>query len=130
MSISAQPIGSYSNVAPLVVTRSPAGNATSSGSGFSPCGNPGTTGVFSVTPTGGLPPYTYLWERVDAVATSGPYIVLPNNTARSVVWRDANNNVCANDSNKDETWRCTVTDSLGTTGTVFVVVVLSWVDLT
>lgn len=102
---------------------------SSGGSGFSPCGDPGTTGAVTVTPVGGTPPYTYAWVRVGAAATSGPYQANAP-TSASTSFSDSDLSVCANDTTATETWRCTVTDDNGQTATVDVTVTLTWVDLT
>lgn len=103
-------------------------SVSGSGSGFSGCGNPGSTDVVTVTASGGLAPYTYAWARVSAQASSGPYQASAP-TSNATAFTDADNNVCDNDLVSDETWRCTVTDALSRTDTVDVTVTLTWVNL-
>lgn len=98
------------------------------GSGFTPCGDPGTTDVVTVTASGGRAPYTYAWARVGGAASSGPYQAA-SPTSNATSFSDASNNVCASDVITDETWRCTVTDDLGREAVHDVTVRLTWTDL-
>lgn len=104
-------------------------SVSGSGSGFSPCGNPGNTDSVTVTASGGRAPYTYAWARVGSAASSGPYQANAP-TAATTVFSDVDSSVCAADVTNSETWRCTVTDDDGYTATVDVDVTLTWADLT
>lgn len=100
----------------------------SSGSGFAACGDPGTTGTVTVTPSGGTAPYTYAWARVGAAADSGPYQASAPSAA-TTAFSDVDSTVCTADVNSSETWRCTVTDDNGRQATIDVTVTLTWTDL-
>lgn len=111
------------------LTATASGNASSSGTGFAACGDPGTTNTVTVTPVGGVAPFTFAWARVGAAASSGPYIA-NTPTSATTNFSDPNNSVCQADAIRSETWRCTVTDSNSQTATVDVNVELTWADLT
>ena len=98
-------------------------------SGASPCGNPGTTTTVTVTPDGGTPPYTYAWAREGVAADSGPYQAT-SPAGAVTAFNDVDSSVCAADTNKTETWRCTVTDDNSQTATTDVTVILTWTDIT
>ncbi len=97
-------------------------------SGFAACGDPGSTNIVTVTPSGGTAPYTYAWARVGGAADSGPYQAnAPTSAATS--FSDVNSSVCDADVNSTETWRCTVTDDDTNELTVDVEVTLIWLDM-
>lgn len=102
-------------------------SVSGSGTGASACGNPGSTDIVTVTPTGGTSPYTYAWARVGAAATSGPYQAAAP-TANATNFNDVDNNVCQVDADPTELWRCTVTDDNSQETTVDVNVTLTWTD--
>ena len=103
-------------------------SVSGNGSGFSPCGDPGTTDTVTVTPVGGKTPYTYAWARVGAAADSGPYqATAPSSNVTA--FSDVDSSVCEADVNSTEVWRCTVTDDELDTVTVDVNVTLLWADL-
>lgn len=98
-----------------------------SGSGASPCGNPGDTDAVTVTAVGGTSPYSYAWSRVGAAASSGPYQA-NSPTSNVTTFSDADSSVCDADAESSETWRCTVTDDNSQTATVDVTVTLTWTN--
>lgn len=101
---------------------------TGSGSGFTPCGDPGSTDIVTMTASGGKAPYSYAWAQVGGSASSGPYAAsAPTSNATAFV--DANSQVCDGDAVTDETWRCTVTDDDGKTATNDVTVRLTWANI-
>lgn len=98
-------------------------NVSSSGSGASACGNPGTTGTPGATASGvGL---TYLWEQIGTPAQNGPYNC-SNTAILNPTWTETS--VCFLDFPVLETWRLTVTDSIGQTATDTITVSLTWID--
>lgn len=101
---------------------------TGGGSGFSPCGDPGSTDLVTITASGGVPPYSYAWAQVGGNADSGPYAA-NSPTSNATSFSDANSQVCDADTITDETWRCTVTDNDGRTATRDVTVRLTWANL-
>ena len=102
-------------------------NVSSSGSGATPCGNPGTTGTPGATASGGLGALTYLWEQIGTPAQSGPYNC-SNTAILNPTWTEIS--VCDGDFPTSETWRLTVTDDTGQTATDTITVTLTWTDLT
>ena len=97
------------------------------GQGFTPCGTPNPTQIATAAASGGTPPYTYQWSLISPPATSGPW--LPSDPLQaSTLWRSPGQ-VCGNDAEFKETWRCLVTDADGNTGENTVDVQLVWIDL-
>ena len=76
-----------------------------------------TTNAVTVTAVGGTGPYTYAWTRLSgSTAVDADSPTNATTTFTAIVPRDG---VCT------ATFRCTVTDSLGSTGTVNVVATLT-----
>jgi len=73
-----------------------------------------STGACSVSATSGVPPYTYLWSKVSGDASWNA----TNPTGVSSAFRRGN--VAPSDS-FTSTWKCTVTDSSGSTADTNVV---------
>jgi hypothetical protein len=94
-------------------------DASGSGSGFSNCG--AVTASTTATATGGVPGYTYSWEYV-----SGDTPSISNANTASPSWTGT---ACDGDPNMS-TWQVTVTDSVGSTGTATINVILVWTNLT
>jgi len=127
VSVSASSYGHiYSSSTPLTLTVSP-GGVSSSGNGFSACGNPGNTGIATGSASGGTGSYTYSWARVGAASGSGGFTA-NSSTSTASSFRDSNNNVCDGDSPSSETWRLTVDDGVDT-ATDDVTVTITWIDL-
>jgi hypothetical protein len=61
----------------------------------------------TASPSGGVGPYTYLWERV-----SGDTNIFPSGSISAATLRWGRSNGSA--GNFNATWRCCVTDNLGT----------------
>ena len=101
-------------------------NVSSSDSGMSACGNPGNTGTPGATVSGGVEPYTFLWEQIGTPAESGPYNV-SNSAILNPNWGEPGG-VCDGDSPTAETWRLTVTDDDLTVETDTITVTLIWVN--
>jgi len=76
-----------------------------------------TSNVVVVTPAGGTAPYSHAWTKITGDSSPTP----SNPTGASTSWSAT---VPKWDS-KEATWRDTVTDSLGATATVDVVVLLT-----
>jgi hypothetical protein len=90
-------------VEPLTASASPSSVTTTRiGAG------PVTTVLVTATPAGGLGPFTYSWARI---AGTGGAITLPTNSATTFSRTMGEDEVALN------TFRCTVTDSLGNTAT-------------
>jgi hypothetical protein len=79
---------------------------TSSVNGGGSGNGPYDTGRSTASPSGGLAPYTYLWEYV-----SGDGSVGPNDSGISNPYFSASGTA---PSTKNAVWRCKVTDNLGT----------------
>ena len=101
-------------------------NVSGGGSGFTACGDPGSTGTPGASVSGGTPSYVYLWELVSAPMTQGPAIC-SNPAALNPSWSLSNK--CQNDVSSSETWRLTVTDDRGKSDTGTILVILTWTDL-
>jgi hypothetical protein len=93
-------------------------DALGSGAGFGSCGV--VTASTTATATGGVPGYTYLWEHIsgDTPAINNPNIASPT-------WIGTACDGYPNES----TWQVTVTDSVGSTGTATIDVILVWINL-
>jgi len=96
-----------------------------SNSGAAPSGSV-TSNTTTVTPSGGTAPYTYAWTINGSPATSGPFTCTAP-TGATTAW---NATVGALDADKNEVWKCTVTDDDANTTEINVTVTLTWTDTT
>lgn len=101
------------------------GSVNASGSGFTACGNPGSTGIASVTvtPSGS---YTYSWQRTSPLSGSGGFQANSASSA-STTFQDSNANVCDGDSPSSETWKCVIDGTVDTDNDV--TVTITWINL-
>lgn len=122
---SSKPTVAGTGLASLLVT---ANNVSKQGSGFSFCGNPGSTGTPGTTVSGGSGNYTYSWSRVSAPAERS--FICSNASAQNPSWRPTGNTACADDSPVTETWRVDVVDTVtGQEGSDTITVTITWIDL-
>jgi hypothetical protein len=106
-----------------------ASSVSASGSGFIGCGNAGSTNTPGTSVSGGSGNYSFLWERVGAAATRGPWII-SSATVQNPSWH-APGPVCDGDSVISESWKVWVTDnSTGQIGSATISVTISWANLT
>lgn len=109
---------------PLTINGGP--NVVASDSGFSNCGNPGSTGITNAVPSGGVAPYTFQWTLVSAPADKGPWVPV-DSTDPSTTF-GGSTNVCDGESDT-ETWEIEVTDDDLDTATDTITVRRTWVNI-
>lgn len=108
-----------SNVPPLSVT---ADSVSGLDSGPNFIGSVTSTDSPNTTPSGGVGPYTYLWEELGVSSGNSPSVSL--STAQNPSW------TAFVESGVDSisTWRVTVTDSGARTASTEITVTLTWID--
>lgn len=105
-------------ISPPSVTAS---NVTGSASGLSASGSVSSSTSPNPVVTGGRAPYSYSWARVSGDTPT----CIPTNVANPGWSEDA----VAAGSPSVSTWRVTVTDADGRTGTADITVTLTWTSL-
>lgn len=100
-------------------------NLSKISSGASACANMGSAGSPASSVSGGVSPYTYLWELVGSPAQQGPYVCSDVNSLNPH-WSASI--VCDGDSPSIETWRLTVTDDIGQIASDTITVNFVWTN--
>jgi hypothetical protein len=85
--------------------------------------NSSTTGTATATPSGGLGPFTYAWTLVSNSGVTGPQIASPTTASTQFYGTptDGSSGSCV--------FRCTVTDSLGSTATADITATFATIPL-